>query len=225
MSISGGVQRLLYTQDLLNDYTTFFGHMSYNRALSERTTIGLALSANQTEYDNSDDHSTIINPAFTVRTKLSEYWDASASVGVSFASIDRGAVDNKSTDLSLRGSLCNTTETERLCGRVARYTQNSASNALVTTTSLGVDWYKKLDESQTIQLSASIVRYIRDSIVDDNEHSHHFRAAASYSRRLNPRLSAGVDLGYRSLALEDSPDPDADITGSVFLRYRLGDLG
>jgi hypothetical protein len=50
------------------------------------------------------------------------------------------------------------------------------------------------------------------------------RLAASYSRRINERLSGGVDLGARKLRRE-GVDPDTDISGTVFVRYRIGDLG
>jgi hypothetical protein len=88
---------------------------------------------------------------------------------------------------------------------------------------VGVDWYKKLDADSTVQLSAAVVRYDSD-FQSLNDRSHHFRLAASYSRRINTRLSAGADVAVRSLR-QDGPDPKADIGGSVFLRYRLGDLG
>jgi hypothetical protein len=231
LSLSGGAQRILYTSDLLNDYTTVFGNGSYNHSLSERTTVGFNVSASRTEYDGSSDNSTIISPTATIRTRLSENWDASAGIGVSISDVDRNGGNGSATNLALNGSLCRTSETERLCGRVARYAQSSSRAVLVTTTSAGVDWFKRLDEAQTVQLSASIVRYISDEELDildeeldDNFKTHHFRVAASYSRRIGQRLSAGADAGARTLR-RDGPDPDADLTGSLFLRYRLGDLG
>ena len=224
VGISGGAQRAIFTNSFFDDYTTYFGTVSYDRTLSERTTVGVNVGARQTEYDGSSDHSTIINPAVTVNTRLSEYWDASASVGVSFSSIDREASDDHSTNLSFRGSLCHTSETERLCGRVSRYAQNSARSSVVTTTSAGVDWFKRLDDVQTLQLSASVVRYVADAIANSNGRTHHYRAAGSYSRQINPRFSAGADVGVRALRSQ-GPDPKTDFSGSLFLRYRLGDLG
>ena len=102
-------------------------------------------------------------------------------------------------------------------------TAGSSRSALVTNTSLGVDWFKKLDEDQTIQLSASVVRYSADDEFDDNYDTNHFRLAGSYSRRVSGRLSAGADVGVRALR-QDGIDPDTDISGSLFVRYRLGDL-
>jgi hypothetical protein len=224
VGISGGASRAIFTGSGLDDYTTFYANGSYGLDLSERTTVGARLGVRRTEYDGSDDNSTIINPAATLRTQLSENLTASVALGVTFANIDRGANERHSTNLSVNGSLCKTTESERLCGRVSRYAQTSATSALVTTNSVGVDWFKKLDEAQTLQLSASVVHYVSEDALADKRTSNYLRLAASYSRRINERLSGGVDLGARNLHRE-GPDPDTDISGTVFVRYRIGDLG
>ena len=224
VGISGGASRAIFTSPLLDDYTSFFANGSYGLTLSERTTVGASLGVTRTQYDNSNDHSTIINPAVTLRTQLRENLSAAVAVGVTFASVDRGVNEFNSTNLSLNGSLCRTTESERLCGRVARYAQTSATTALVTTNSAGVDWFKKLDEAQTLQLSASVVRYVAEDATNIERTSNYYRLAASYSRKINARLSGGVDIGARSLRRE-GVDPDTDISGTVFVRYRIGDLG
>ena len=225
LSLSGGVQRIFYSGSSgLDDYTTIFGNGSYDYSLSERTTIGLSVNASNTNYDDSGDSTTIINPAFTVRTRVSEYWDISGGIGVSFADVDRDGDSDGSTALSLFGTACRTTRDERLCGRVSRYTNASSSSSLVTTSSIGVDWFKRVDEDSTVQLSASYAHYTSENDIIDDTETNHARFAASYSRRLNQRLSAGADAGVRVLRRE-GPDPDTDITGSLFLRYRLGDLG
>ena len=224
LTVSGGAQRTFYSDDLLDDFTTVFGNGMYSRTLSDRTTVGVSVGVSHTNYSDSSANTTTINPAVNIRTLLSENWDASASVGVSFSNVDdEFGVSDSSTNISLDATLCRSMEFDRFCGHVARYAQSSSRAALVTTTTVGVDWFKKLDAESTIQLSAAVVRYVSD-FQDLNDRTHHFRLAASYSRRVNTRLSAGADIGFRSLR-EDGPDPKADIGGSVFLRYRLGDLG
>ena len=224
VNVSGGAKRIFYSEDLLNDYTSLFGTVSYDHTLSERTSLGASVMVDHTNYDNSSDTTTIINPTVYVRTQLDENWEATAALGVSFAKVERFGDTDNSTNFSADGSICRTTATERLCARLAQYSSASATEGLVTTSSLGVDWFKRLDVNQTIQLSASAVRYEIDDPIFDTGPSHHYRVAASYSRRINDRLSAGADLGARTLRL-DGPDPDADFSGSLFVRYRLGDLG
>ncbi len=223
IGVSGGAQRTVFTGNGLDDYTTVFGSGSYNHTLSERTTVGASLNVRRTEYDDSDDRATIINPAATIRTRLSEQWDASASAGVLFANQDFDGDSGTSTSLSFSGSLCRTVEYERLCGRVAREAYSAARSSLLRTTSVEVDWFRRLDEGQTVQLSASIARFRGDDVTREELRTQHYRLAASYSRRITPRLSAGTDVGVRRLTLE-GPDPDTDLSGSVFLRYRIGDL-
>jgi len=216
VTISGGASRAIYSEPLLDEYTSFFANGAYDLRLSERTTIGGSVHVTRTAYDNSSDHSTIINPALTFSTRLSETWTAGGAIGVSFSNVDRNLNDDSSTNLSLQGSICRTTEGERLCARVDRYSASSASTSLVTTTSLGVDWYKKLDDVQTLQLSASVSHYAEE-VLDLDREANHVNLAASYSRRINDRLSGGVDLGARSLH-RDGIDPDTDISGTVFIR-------
>jgi hypothetical protein len=224
LSLSGGAQRIIYTSDFFDDYTTIFGNGSYDYSLSERTTLGANVAIRRTDYDNSSDSSTIINPGLTIRTRLSEYWDVSAGIGMSFTDVKRGGLSNNSTDLSFNASVCHTSESERFCGRAARYSNSTSRAALVTTSSVGVDWFRKLDEDQTLQLSASVVRYVSDEDLDEKFKTHHFRFAGSFSSRINPHLSAGADVGVRALR-RAGPDPNTDVSGSLFVRYRLGDLG
>jgi len=225
LSLSGGAQRIIYTSDFFDDYTTIFGNGSYDYSLSERTTVGANVAVRRTDYDNSSDGTTIINPGLTIRTRLSEDWDVSAGIGASFADVKRGGDSNSSTNLSFNGSACRTTEFDRFCGRVARYSNSTSRSALVTATSVGLDWFRKLDEDQTLQVSASFIRYVSDEDLVDKTRTHHFRLAGSYSRRISGRMSAGADVGVRALRRDDGPDPDSDVSGSLFVRYRLGDLG
>ena len=225
VTLSGGAQRTIYKDDLLNDFTDVFVNGAYNHTLSERTTVGFRVGASRTSYADSSANSTIINPAVTVRTLLSESWEATAAVGVSFSNVEGplGAEEN-STNLSVDAQICRSLETDRFCGHVSRYAQSSSRASVVTTTSVGLDWYKQLDEDSTLQLSTSVVRYDSQLATLTDFRSHHFRLAASYSRMIGQRLSVGADIGARALR-QDGPDADPDIGGSLFLRYRLGDLG
>lgn len=224
ITLSGGASRVWFTGDFLNDYTTVFVNGAYNHQLSERTSIGFNVGADRTNYDNSSDHSTIISPRLTLSTRLSEYWDIQGGIGVSFSRFQRDGESDHSTSLVFDGSICHSSETERLCGRIARSSQSLSRAALSNSSSVNVDWYKRLDDKQTVQLSTGVTRYVTDDQLTSNFKSHYFRIAASYSRKINGRLSGGADVSGRWLR-QNGPDPDGDLTGSLFLRYRLGDLG
>lgn len=226
ITLSGGAHHYFYTSSFLNDYTTIFGNASYNHQLSQRATVGVMVGAHHTEYNGLDDQSTIIDTAATARLLLSESWDLNGSVGVSFSNYDRTVGGNGSaTNLSLDAALCHTTQTERFCGRVARYTENQSRNSLVTTNTVGLNWFKLLDANQSIQLAASYIHYNSNFQLLGDVNSDYFDFTGSYARNFkNPRLSGGVDLSFRKL-VQTGPDPDMDLSGSLFVRYRLGDLG
>lgn len=224
LSVSGGAERVFSSSDFFDDYTTLFVSSEYARQLSERMTGGIRLNLNRTEYDNSSARTTIVNPELTLRSQLSPSLEATGAIGVTFArQRDEVGDSDTSTNLSLSGALCRTTQSERFCGRVSRYATNSTGGLLVTNSSLGVDWFKRIDQDQTVQLSASAVRYSTRSPDVAASKSTFFRGAATYDRRLNDRLSAGADVSFRSLALE-GPNPGSDVSASVFVRYRLGDV-
>jgi len=225
VSLSAGAQRVLYTDDSLDDYTTYSLNGAYDHTLSERSSVGGSLYVWRAEYDGGDDSTTVVNPQITYRTQLSESLNASAGIGVSFARQERDGSDDSSVNLSFNGSLCRVTEFERLCGRVSRYANSSgASGNLVTTTSAGVDWFRRIDEKQTVQLSAAVIRYSGEEDVDVDSDALHFRISGNYDRKLGRRASVGVNAGVRSLRRE-GPNPDADFNGTVYVRYRIGDIG
>lgn len=223
VTVSGGAQHLFYTDKLLDDYTTVFGTAAYSHQLSQRTSIGVSVGAHHTNYNRSSDSATIVNAAVTARLLLSESWDANGSLGVSFSSFDRLTGNGHSTNLSFDGSVCHTSPTERFCGRVARYMESQSQNSLVTTNSIGVNWFKILDDKQSVQLAANYIHYSSDFRILTDLKSNYFNLAGSYSRKIGNRLSGGVDLSVRKLA-QTGPDPDVDFSGSLFVRYRLGDL-
>lgn len=223
-TISGGAQHLFYTQDADDlNYTTYNVTGSYDRQLSERLTIGFRTSLQHSEYKRGDS-TTIINPQLTARTRLSETWDASGAVGVIIGKQNlEGGEDDSSVGLSLDGQVCRTGEQSRFCGRLSRYQRNELNADLVTTTSAGADYSYRIDQNQSVQLSASVIHYSGRQILDEDADSNYYVASASYSRKLNDRLSGGVNASGRKLA-SFGPDPKFDASGSVFIRYRLGDL-
>lgn len=223
-TISGGAQHLFYTRDSDDlNYTTYSLSGSYDRQLNERLTVGFRTSVQHSEYSRGDS-TTIINPQITARARLSESWDASGAVGVIIGKqdLEDGGSDS-SVGLSLDGQVCRTGEQSRFCGRLSRYQRNELNANLVTTTSAGADYSYRIDQNQSVQFSASVIHYSGGQILDEDADSKYYVASASYSRKLNDRLSGGLNVSGRKLA-RFGPDPKFDASGSVFIRYRLGDL-
>ena len=76
----------------------------------------------------------------------------------------------------------------------------------------------------SVRLSAGYTHYDEDTVLNDKVKSDYWRAGAGYDRRIDQRFSAGVEGSARAFA-RPGPNPDTDFGGTVYVRYRLGDLG
>lgn len=205
------------------DYDTVNGSVGWERQFNERTTGGLRLGASRSNY-GARGHSTVFNPAITARTQLSEGWDASGSIGVSFVRQTSLLGRSNSHDLSLDASLCRRLETQSFCGNVSRSAQTSIGQGLVNATTAGLSYFSRINSKDTLQLGASLSRSSAGNIaLLPTTTTTYYNANASYNRKLSPRLSTGIEGGVRKLDQRGSSTP-VDANAVIFLRYRLGDL-
>jgi hypothetical protein len=206
------------------NYTQYDGSLNYDRQINERVTVGGRLIAQYSDYA-AGRSVTSIGPQATVRARLSSEWDASAALGF-VRTREESSVDGderSSFDLALDGSLCRNLEFERICARVARRAQSSILGGSTTSTSAAFDYYRRLSAKDTVQLTASAIRSGNPRILGSDQRSTFYSLAGSYDRMLNDRLSAGANLVGRKLTAI-GPDPRLDLGGSIFVRYRLGDV-
>lgn len=227
-SFRGGYSRSTFRSNTLDSTTSdFFGSVGYDRLLDERTTVGSIVTVRHSDYDPTG-NARVVTPQVTVRKSFSERTTLSGALGVSFARIDNGLTVRNSTGISANASLCRAGQGDSLCISVARDQQASSISGPVTSTSSSIGYFRTIDANQSIQLSASVGRYTRtdDTFLSPLSvgNSTYLNAAGSYSRKLGSRWYSGLNVSARKLYL-DGPDPKADASGSVFLRYRFGDLG
>ena len=206
-------------------YSVYRASVGYERSLNARTTIGQAVTLQTTDYDGPVSV-TVITPQVTARLALSDRTDLSGAVGLSFAKVKDQLVTERSTGIAASASLCRRGESDQLCATIGRDQQTATIAGPVTVLSAGVSYLKRLDAKQTFQLSASGNRYsnqlnslLPTAIV---EGSSYLTGAAAYTRQLGARLYGGTNLSARRL-FRDGRDPKADVSGSLFLRLRLGD--
>ncbi len=226
LTMSTGAERVVFRSGQINtSYTTIPVSVAYDNQIGPRTTIGARVSAQNTNYDGPSS-TRLITPQLTGRFLLSERLTLTGAVGVSFASIDDGTSTRHSTGLSAEGGLCTQDDRGSLCARVAVDQQTATVAGPVKSVSGGIDYSRRLSANETLQLSLSATRYSTPtSIIAGSTFSSstYYRAAASYTRRLGDRLFAGADIAARKLT-EAGPDPKADVSGSLFIRYRFGSL-
>jgi hypothetical protein len=226
-SVSGtaGIQHVVSKSGLLDTrYTTVPVSIGYNRQLSTRTAVGVRLAAQRTDY-NGPETLRSISPQLTLQTTLSERMTFSGAVGVSFSKSDNGIESRSSTGLQADASLCRLGELSRFCGRAAVSQQVATAAGAAKSVSLGVDYSRRLDANQTLALSLNADRYSTPILQVTNlsfSRATYVRGAAEYARKFSGRWFGGVNLAARKLA-ESGPDPKADVSGTVFVRFRLGD--
>lgn len=206
-------------------YTTIPLSLGWDRQLSTRTTVGARLAASYTDYNGPVNIRTVA-PQFTIQALLSERLSLNAAVGVAFSRTDTGIATRKSTGPSGNISLCWRGEREDMCANASIDQQTATAAGPAKSVSVGVNYSRRLDADQTLAFSLSARRYSNPVLVTNVysfSRATYLRAAADYSRRIGNRLFAGASLSARRVG-QTGPDPKADFSGSVYLRYRLGDI-
>jgi hypothetical protein len=167
----------------------------------------------------------VITPQVTIQTLLSPRLSFGGAVGASFVSTDDGTQTIHSTGISANANLCSSGEHSQLCARASIDQGGATVAGPARNMSFDVDYSHQLDANQSIRFSIGANRYTPVSSVFGPalRRATYFRAAADYSRNIGPRLFSGISLSGRKV-VQNGPDPRTDISASLFLRYRLGDL-
>jgi len=226
VSVSSGVDHVVFrTGAVRTAYTSVPISLGYDRQLSERTTVGARIVAQSTDYDGPAS-TRVITPQLTGRVLLAPRISLDGAVGVSFARVDNGLVVHNSTGLSAQANLCGQGETTYFCGHFAVDEQTATTAGPTRSISGGLDFTKRLDANQSVSLSAGVTHYSTPMSIIGSQifsASTYYHAAASYSRHLGSRLFGGVNLSARDVT-QNGPDPKADLSASLFIRYHLGDI-
>jgi hypothetical protein len=227
LSASSGIEHSVFKGGGLDArYTTIPVEVGYDRQISSRTTIGARISAAHTDYDGPL-RVWVVTPEATIQTALSERMTFSGGLGVSYSSVNDGIDTRHSTGLAANANLCSRGDRDQFCA-VAAISQQAATVAgPARSVTVGVNYSRQLDADQTIRFSLDANRYSSPTSLITGEsfsHATYVRGAADYTRRFGGRWFGGVSVAARKLA-QGGPDPKADVSGSIFIRYRLGDLG
>ena len=206
-------------------YTTIPVSVGWDRQLSTRTTVGGRLSGSFTNYDGPVNVRTV-SPQLTIQTLLSERLSLNGALGIAFSRTDDGITTRRSTGPSANVALCWRGENDNMCAHAAIDQQTATAAGPARSVSFGVDYSRRLDANQTLAFSLSASRYSNPTLVTTGysfSRANYLRAAADYSRRIGDRLFAGASVSARRVG-QSGPDPKSDVSGSLFLRYRLGDI-
>lgn len=226
LNVTSGIDRTIFHGGFAHsNYTTIPVSIGYDRQLSERATVGGRIVAEATNYSGPS-NVRMITPQLTGQLLLSPTLTLSGAAGVSFARVDNGITTRHSTGLAANASLCSNAQRGFLCAHVAVDQETATAAGPTKSITAGVQYSRQLDVDSSIALAVDVDRYSSPfSIVSNQSFSHatYFRASGEYSRRIGRRFFGGVDVAARKLN-EAGPDPNADLSASLFIRYRLGDL-
>ena len=226
LSLTSGVDRVVFRSPGNNSsYWTIPASLAYDRQLNPRTSIGARVVFENTDYSGPANFR-VITPQFTARLLLAERLTFSGAIGASFARINDGVSIRNSTGVSAEADLCSSTERAQFCARAAVDQSAPTVAGPARSISGSVDYSRRIDVDSTIQFSLSANRYSSPvSVIAGRMFSSatYYRAAAAYTRHISDRWFGGVNLAARKLT-EKGPDPKADLMGSLFIRYRFGDV-
>lgn len=220
-----GAQRVFFNgSDDTFDYNFYNTAIGWQRRVNERTNIGVQVIAEYADYRGGR---SIVSygPQLTASTRLDQALQLSGAIGVVRTERDLessfGGKDS-SLDLAFDASLCRNLEYDQLCAKVIRRTQSSVIGAAPATTSINADYVRKLSANDSIQLSAGYARTASVPELGLGRRSY-YSVSGNYDRRLSDRLSAGVSVSGRKLS-QFGPDYKADLSGSFYIRNRIGSL-
>ena len=222
---SGGLEYVSFDGATDSHYITIPVSLGYDRQISTRTTIGGRVSAQFTNYDGPGSFRSV-TPALTFQTALSTTVTVTGGLGVSFAESDDGVDTSHTTGITANVGICSRGEKGTFCGPASIDQQAATIAGPARTINVGLDYSRQLGPDDSIQLSVNASRYSSPVIFTTGQafsRSVYLRGAADYSRRIGNRLFAGVSVSGRRVS-RNGPDPDADFSGSLFVRYRIGDL-
>jgi hypothetical protein len=230
ITLTAGAGHTWYTGNPHADYTTYHGSVGYSRQISERTSIGPTVYLVYQDFQGGD-ATTIINPALSANTRLSDTVTASGAVGVIVVNQDFAGHNDSSVSPSFSASICGHGVLSSICAHVAHDAQsaindrvlNSTSRGAVTTTA-DLSYYRQLSASGTLQATLYATHYSSSSsLLNQDLKSTYASAVLGYDRGIGHRLFAGITGGVRKV-FQTGPDPSVDFNANIYLRYRIGDL-
>jgi hypothetical protein len=226
LTFSSGVERSVFRSRLQDSsYWTIPASIGYDRQISPRTNIGGRVAFEYTDYNGPASFRSV-TPQLTARMLLSERMTLNAAVGVAFVSVDDGISTHHSTGADASANLCQRGERSSFCARAAIHQQVATTAGPAKSISAGADYSRQLDADSSIQFSLEASHYSRPiSVITGHTFSraNYYRVASNYTRKIGDRWFGGVDLAARKLTQAGS-DPDVDFSGSLFIRYRFGDV-
>lgn len=224
LNASVGYDRLWVSEDAVSGYESANVNLGYTRALSARTTAGVAASVGQARYDAGVPKTTTLGANATVQHRFDENWSLNAAVGVQNTRSDALGVFPAVNDTGLIGSVaaCRTDALSRLCLSLARSQQPSSLGEVRTSDAINVSYSARLSARDRLDLYGN---YGRSAATGDasafTQDLDIASVGGTYTRLVSERLD-GYAFGRVSRSYGGFLSEEPGLSFGVGVRYRLG---
>ncbi len=201
------------------DSNNYGGSLSYSRAISERSRVGLSGSVYYIDYDLTGLHTMVMQPAVTFSTQLSPTWSFDASIGVSFSDLSvPGLDDRKDTSISGSANICHKGRLNRLCLSGSRQVSGSGFGGTTERDQIAFNFQQTLTDKLSANAGGGYARSTSQNGLFGRREYVNLQGGLDY--RLTRRLTIGADARYRDV-YGAGIDVDADIGGSLSAKLAL----
>lgn len=174
---------------------------SYARTLDERTALRVTIDGGYVDYlDRRAGDGYFLTALAGADYQFSESMYGSVQLGVSYSAIDTvGTGRRKLTDWSATFDLCDMLARGTLCVTASRSAQPTSFAGITTVSAIGINYQRVIGADGNVSLAANYSRSDTPStsfLVLRGPRSEIANAAATYSHRLNHRLSAFVTPSF-----------------------------
>ena len=210
------------------DYRTGSLGATYQRRLSERTTINAGATGTIADYiGTKEGDARIISPQIGIENKINERVSWTANLGASVASVDnRLGLSRTKTYFTGGVSICDRGVESGLCGSVSRSAEPTSLGGIRAVTNLAVVFDKKLSAKERLILSG---RYGQTSqsttslLLSGARNTQIYGVSGTYSRDIGERLAFVVTPSFTKVVERRFRD-EANYSITVGVRLRLGKL-
>ena len=203
-----------------SDSDNYGGTIGYQRAISEKTKVGVSGTVYHISYDTPGLDTLVMQPNVTFSTQFSEAWSFDASLGISFTDLKQPGPGNDQRNTGWAGTadLCHRGRLNNFCFSASRQVSASGFGGTVTRDQLAFNMHQQLTERLGFNGSGSFAQ--SDSQFAAIGRRRFVTAQGGLDYKLFPNVVVGADAHYRDVfgnrtILGTNQNIKADIGGEV----------
>lgn len=220
-----GYNRLWVEDDELSDYDSVTANLGYSRRVSTRTSVGAAITAGQSRFDDGIPKTTTLGASVNAQHQFSDRWTLSGSVGVSNSRADALGPYPEFNETGLVGTVaaCRTDPQSRLCLGFSRSQQPSTLGQVRVNDAIDLSYSERISARDRVDLFGN---YGRSSSPNDFNPAFADVEIASvggtYTRSFSQRLE-GYAFARASKSWGGFLSDEPSLSFGVGVRARIGD--